>query len=74
MTKSTSFRLSEETLQQLAALAERMNISQAAVIESMIAQHQEKKYQAWEEWSLNKPYTLMEPEELWYAGYDAANK
>jgi hypothetical protein len=38
MSKSTSFRFSEETLAQLAALAERMNKSQTAVIEFMIAQ------------------------------------
>jgi hypothetical protein len=38
MTKSTSFRLSEEGLERLSTLAERMNKSQTAVIEFMIAQ------------------------------------
>ncbi len=36
MTKATSFRLSAEALEQLAALAKRFNKSQTAVIEHMI--------------------------------------
>lgn len=79
MTKSTSFRLSDEALAQLSALAERFKKSQAAILEYLIEdrfsssdqiKNHLRRQKAWREYCSNHVIGLMQRESLWLSGYN----
>lgn len=79
MTKSTSFRLSDEALKQLSILSERFKKSQAAILEHLILDRSSSSDQlknslrrnlAWREYCNNHVLAREDPGDLWRAGYN----